>query len=417
MKCKRHRFGSHSEEKRRISDTGINPPLDGNTPPPSHVTGHYTTAGLTSGGLCAILLGLGFALGGCGSTEPPKEAAEAPLAATTLQPPPPPVGLSPAAPALMPLYSQPQRRLTSLPLPRQKISAAVYRFRAGNGSPLENSLTRVATPQLIQTLERSGWFSPVERERIDHLQAERNLSGIPSQDAVGMPPLDSARVILEGGLLSYDALNVPAAEAQHYLPGSPPGPALSHRLAIYLRAIDVASGRIVQSVTASHVLMARRVDARLHHVTAIEDAKRGEGGFTMMDPAQLALKDVLHKGVASMIAQGVLAGTWKLKDSRDLHHPMIAHYANRERSGNQPPTHAAPTLAPFDNQQLRTDQAEMAFEIFAPSFQNGAGGAHIPDSGDDSYNHQGVVIYAPAFSKEKSGGQSFQERDTNWRRR
>lgn len=73
--------------------------------------------------------------------------------------------------------------LVDLPKPQQKVVAAVYKFRdqTGQYKPSElganwsTAVTQGATTILINSLEESGWFTPIERENLGNLLNERKI--------------------------------------------------------------------------------------------------------------------------------------------------------------------------------------------------------------------------------------------------
>ena len=109
--------------------------------------------------------------------------------------------------------------LISLPAPKEKIVAAVYRFRdesgqykySDTGYSWSTAVTQGATSMLVKTLEDSGWFIPLEREGISNLLNERKIISATRQqytteDGEQLPPLPPmlyAGIILEGGIISY----------------------------------------------------------------------------------------------------------------------------------------------------------------------------------------------------------------------
>ena len=111
-------------------------------------------------------------------------------------------------------------RLKKLPKPKSKVVAAVYNFRdktgqykmsSGGGGSWSTAVTQGATSILIQAMDRSGWFIPIERGGLGNLLNERKIirssraayNGGNSKNS-GLPPLLFAGVILEVAIISYD---------------------------------------------------------------------------------------------------------------------------------------------------------------------------------------------------------------------
>ncbi len=75
------------------------------------------------------------------------------------------------------------KELKSLPAAKDKIVAAVYKFRdqtgqykaTANGTSWSTAVTQGATSILLKALEESGWFIPIEREGLSNLLNERKI--------------------------------------------------------------------------------------------------------------------------------------------------------------------------------------------------------------------------------------------------
>ena len=107
-----------------------------------------------------------------------------------------------------------------MPEPAEKIVVAVYKFRdqTGQYKPTESgaswstAVTQGATSILLESLEESGWFVPIEREGLSNLLNERRIirsSREQYQAETGenqsmLPPLLFGGVMIEGGIISYE---------------------------------------------------------------------------------------------------------------------------------------------------------------------------------------------------------------------
>ncbi|MGI4884015.1 MAG: CsgG/HfaB family protein [Janthinobacterium lividum] len=108
-----------------------------------------------------------------------------------------------------------------LPVPLRKTVVAVYKFRdqtgqykpQANGASFSTAVTQGATTVLIRALEESQWFEPIERENLGNLLNECKIIRSTRQEYTeqtgqkqpNLPSLLFAGVILEGGIISYDA--------------------------------------------------------------------------------------------------------------------------------------------------------------------------------------------------------------------
>jgi curli production assembly/transport component CsgG len=108
------------------------------------------------------------------------------------------------------------KELQNLPLPKEKIVAAVYKFRdqtgqykaTESGGNFSTAVTQGATSILLKALEQSNWFIPIEREGLSNLLNERKIirSSRANFEEEGskqdiLPPLLFAGIILEGGII------------------------------------------------------------------------------------------------------------------------------------------------------------------------------------------------------------------------
>src|SRR5688500_14193372 len=75
------------------------------------------------------------------------------------------------------------QELVSLPPPKEKIVAAVYKFRdqtgqykaSDIGASWSTAVTQGSTSILLRAVEESGWFIPIERESLSNLLNERKI--------------------------------------------------------------------------------------------------------------------------------------------------------------------------------------------------------------------------------------------------
>ncbi|MDY6882979.1 MAG: CsgG/HfaB family protein, partial [Pseudomonadota bacterium] len=100
----------------------------------------------------------------------------------------------------------------SLPAPMGQIPVSVYAFRDQTGqykpstgaSSFSTAVTQGATSILVQTLSETSWFLPVEREGLQNILTERKIIRADESNGSELPPLTTARIIIEGGIISYD---------------------------------------------------------------------------------------------------------------------------------------------------------------------------------------------------------------------
>jgi curli production assembly/transport component CsgG len=212
--------------------------------------------------------------------------------------------------------------LRTLPPPSEKLVAAVYKFRdqTGQYKPSENGInystavTQGATNILLKALEESGWFVAIERENVSNLLNERKI--IRSSMAQfkpeneNLPPLLFAGIILEGGIVSYDANIITGGAGLKYFGAGGSAQYRQDRVTVYLRAVATKTGKILKTVYTSKTILSQSVNASLFRFVKFKRLMETETGFTTNEPSQMAVTEAIEKSVQSMIIEGVRDGLW-----------------------------------------------------------------------------------------------------------
>lgn len=241
-------------------------------------------------------------------------------------------------------------QLTQLPEPREKIVAAVYKFRdqtgqykpSETGASWSTAVTQGATSILQRAMEESGWFVTIEREGLSNLLNERKIIRSSrqafeqeGQDAANLPPLLFAGILLEGGIISYDANVLTGGAGARYFGAGGSAAYRQDRVTVYLRATSTSNGRILKTVYTSRTVLSQKVDAGLFRFVSFQRLLEVETGFTHNEPAELAVREAIEKAVISMIIEGVQEGLWRLKNENDWHQPVISQYQREEDISRQ----------------------------------------------------------------------------------
>ncbi|WP_266204665.1 CsgG/HfaB family protein [Pontibacter kalidii] len=232
--------------------------------------------------------------------------------------------------------------LVSLPEPQQKVVAAVYKFRdqTGQYKPSEigtswsTAVTQGATTILINSLEESGWFTTIERENLGNLLNERKIirstraesEAITGKKEPNLPGLLFAGIILEGGIISYDANVVTGGAGLRYFGAGGSGQYREDKVTVYLRAISTGTGEILKTVYTSKTILSQSVDFGVFRYVHFKRLLEAETGFTYNEPSEIAVKEAIDKAVQSMVIEGMLAGYWRPKDKADLESQVVKNY-------------------------------------------------------------------------------------------
>lgn len=229
------------------------------------------------------------------------------------------------------------RTLKDLPKPQEKVVASVYKFRdqtgqykpSLTGANWSTAVTQGGTSILLRALEESQWFMPIERENLGNLLNERKIirsSRAEFGDNTPLPPLLFAGVMLEGGIISYDANMVTGGAGLRYFGAGASGQYREDRVTVYLRAISTSNGRILKTVYTSKTILSQMVDVGIFRFVKFQRLLEAETGFTYNEPSEMAVKEAIEKAVEGLIIEGVDEGLWSLKNEEDKESEAFSGY-------------------------------------------------------------------------------------------
>ncbi len=242
--------------------------------------------------------------------------------------------------------------MQKLPEPKEPVVVAVYKFRdqtgqykpSDIGANWSTAVTQGATSILINSLEESGWFVPIEREGLANLLNERKIirssrANYNSQDPGQaqdqlLTPLLFAGVILEGGIISYESNVITGGAGLRYFGAGASGEYREDRVSIYLRAISTSNGRILKTVHTSKTILSQKMDAGIFRYVSLKRLLEAEVGFTFNEPSGIAVQEAIDKAVHAMVIEGLLADLWEVKDTEDLSTVAIQNYLE-EKAENE----------------------------------------------------------------------------------
>lgn len=234
--------------------------------------------------------------------------------------------------------------LKNLPQPAEPIVAAVYKFQdqtgqyklSENGGSFSTAVTQGATTILMKALEESGWFIPIERENIGNLLNERKLirsshiqyGGDPNN---AVPPLLFAGIILEGGIVSYDANIITGGAGLRYFGTGGSGQYRQDRVTVYLRAVSTNTGKVLKTVYTSRTLLTQAVDVGLFRFVSFKRLLEFETGYTYTEPAELAVTEAIEKAVQVLVLEGLEDGLWAAAKPEAARAALKAYREEKER--------------------------------------------------------------------------------------
>jgi len=233
--------------------------------------------------------------------------------------------------------------LRTLPPPKEKLAVAVYKFRdqTGQYKPSESGInystavTQGGTNILLKALEESGWFMTIERENVSNLLNERKIirSSIAQfkPENENLPPLLFAGIILEGGIISYDANIITGGAGLKYFGTGGSTQYRQDRVTVYLRAVATKSGKILKTIYTSKTILSQSVQAGVFRFVKFKRLLEAETGFSINEPSQMAVTEAIEKSVQSLIIEGVRDGLWTADEQQKTRvNSMLEEYKKEE---------------------------------------------------------------------------------------
>ena len=236
------------------------------------------------------------------------------------------------------------------------VVVAVYNFRdmtgqrksQANVASLSSAVTQGADAYLIRSLQTVGggqWFKVVERGGLDNIVKERQLIRqmrelYEGKDARPLPPMVFACMIFEGGIIGYDS-NVMSGGAGARILGI--GAQTEYRqdeVVISLRAVSVATGEVLASVTMSKTVISFQDKAGVLRFNELGTrAVEAEIGSATNESMNKAVQLAIHGAVIEMIREGERKGHWQFKKD-------VSPAPKLETAPAVVPQPVAPTVAP-----------------------------------------------------------------------
>lgn len=216
--------------------------------------------------------------------------------------------------------------LKNLPKPMGSIPVSVYSFRDQTGqykpqsnvSSFSTAVTQGANSILIQALYESDWFTPIEREGLQNILTERKIiraSQADNPNPSELPPLTTAKIILEGGIISYDTNVKTGGLGMEYFGIGASELYREDAISIYLRAVDVRTGQVLLSVASSKKVLSQEMRAGFFRYVSYKRLAEAEAGFSDNEPMSICVTQAIEKALTDLITKGIDKGLWAKKVS------------------------------------------------------------------------------------------------------
>ncbi|NOU52503.1 transporter [Pseudoalteromonas sp. JBTF-M23] len=222
-------------------------------------------------------------------------------------------------------HTQSYKALKSLPKPMGSIPVSVYSFRdqTGQYKPIANvssfstAVTQGASAILVQALSETDWFVPVEREGLQNILTERKIirAALDNNDneSNALPPLKTAKIILEGGIISYDSNTKTGGLGAEYFGIGVSELYREDVISIYMRAVDVRTGVVLTSVATTKTVLSFEMRAGFFRYVSYKRLAEAEGGYTNNEPMHICVKQAIEKALVDLINSGIDKGLWSAK--------------------------------------------------------------------------------------------------------
>jgi curli production assembly/transport component CsgG len=168
----------------------------------------------------------------------------------------------------------------------------------------------------MQALSDSDWFLPVEREGLQNIITERKITRAASQANKideELPALTTAKIILEGGIISYDSNTVTGGFGAEYFGIGSSELYREDMISVYMRAIDVRTGQVLVSVATSKKVLSKEVRAGFFRYVSFKRLAEAEAGYTTNEPMHLCVKQTIEKAITELVQKGIDRRVWQAK--------------------------------------------------------------------------------------------------------
>jgi len=253
--------------------------------------------------------------------------------------------------------SQISSLLRSLPTPKKPIVVAIYKFKDLTGqykssdtlSLYSTAVTQGSTSMLIRALMEAGngkWFTVLEREGLSDLLNERKIinqtreaflpadPGKSANKPSNLPPMLYAPVLLEGGIVAYEANALTGGAGAKYFGIGGSTEFRRDTVTSMLRAVSVKNGEIITHVDSRKTILSLALDSGLYRYVSYLHLLEMQAGVTSNEPPQMAVLESVEACVYAMIVEGLIKNVWSLEDPK-LTKGLIDNYLHQLEPNEQ----------------------------------------------------------------------------------
>ena len=223
--------------------------------------------------------------------------------------------------------------LRNLPPAHIRPTIAIYpnSFRDLTGQRRSNStfalfstaVTQAPEAFLIRAFKHTAngkFFRVVERVGLDDLTKERQLirsTRKEFKDDDKMKPLLFAGLLVQGGVISYEANLKSGGSGARYLGIGTSKQFREDTVTISLRLVSVATGEVLMETLVSKSILSTSVSQDVFRfIEAGTELVEIEGGISKNESVSIALQKAVENGVLNIINIGIDRGYWKYEKTK-----------------------------------------------------------------------------------------------------
>ena len=174
---------------------------------------------------------------------------------------------------------------------------------------------------------------PVERENLQDILTERKIARALEQPATtpapplrNLTPLTAANLIIEGSIIGYDENVKTGGIGAKYFGISLSQQYRVDQVSVNLRAVDINTGQILESVSTSKTVYSILLDGGVYRFISFKRLLQAEVGITATEPSAIAVEEAIRTALAHLIVQGIGNRLWTVMNPADLDAPILKEY-------------------------------------------------------------------------------------------
>jgi len=145
---------------------------------------------------------------------------------------------------------------------------------------------------------------------------------------VGFSNLDKAGLLIEGGIVGYDANIRAGGIGARYLGIGAQTEYRVDTVTVSLRIVSVSTGEVLLTIATEKSIASYRAGADVFKFLDMgTKAIEAETGFSTNEPVNYAVREAIEAGVIEIVKQGELQGYWKSKKNDK---PTVVSSENKE---------------------------------------------------------------------------------------